>query len=134
MEKPQIVVVSIIVDNNKFLLVKRARDPFKDKWSIVGGLSIMSEKHSSDPLQASKDEVNFDLQCEFVNSKFYTYLFREDETPTICLFFYGQIKGTPTVNQKYISECKWFSIEEINDIDLAFEHKKILQQFYEEIE
>lgn len=132
MEAPQIVVVSIIVKDNKFLLVKRAREPFKDYWGIVGGLSIMSDKHSSDPLQASKDEVQFDLQCEYVNSRFYTYTFRQDEKPTVSLFFYGQIKGTPIINPKYVSEYKWFSIDEIKKMNLAFEHKQMLQQFSKE--
>ena len=132
MEAPQIVVISIIVRNNKFLLVKRAREPFKDFWSVMGGLSIMKENNSSDPLQASKDEVLGDLQCEFFSPNFYTYTFRYEEEPTICLFFFGDIKGTPKPNLKYVSEYNWFSIDEINNLELAFEHKEILQRFAKE--
>nr|MBA4405313.1 hypothetical protein [Nanoarchaeum sp.] len=132
MEAPQIVVVSIIVKDNKVLLVKRAREPFKEYWSIIGGLNIMKEKYSSDPLQASKEEVNCDLNCEFVNPKFFTYSYNEEEKPTICLYFYGQIKGNITINTKYISEYKWFSIEEIKDLELAFGHKEMLLRFFEE--
>lgn len=131
MEVPQVVVISIINEGDKFLLVKRAREPFKDCWSIIGGLSIMNEKYSSDPLEASKDEVRGDIQCEFVNPKFYKYIFSEEEKPTLSLIFSGQIKGEPMVNTKYATDCKWFSIKEIENLDLAFEHKEMLQRFYE---
>jgi ADP-ribose pyrophosphatase YjhB (NUDIX family) len=133
MEAPQIVVISIIRDKDKFLLVKRAREPFENYWSLVGGLSVMKERYSSDPLEASKDEVNCDLNCEFVNPKFFTYSFSEEEKPTICLYFYGQIKGNITINPKYISEYKWFSIDEIKDLELAFGHKEMLLRFFKEI-
>ena len=132
MESPQIVVVSIIVRKNKFLLVKRAREPFKNHWSIISGLSVMNKKYSSDPLQASNDEVLGDIKCEFTNSKFYTYIFSKGDRPTISLIFFGQIKGTPIINTKYVSDYKWFSIDEVRNLDLAFEHREILQQFFKE--
>ncbi len=130
MKAPQIVVVSIIVKDDKFLLVKRAREPFKDYWGFIGGLAVMNEKFSSDPLQVSRDEVKCDLQCEFVNSKFYDYSFREKDL-SLCLFFYGQIKGTPVISPKYISDYKWFSLEEAQKLDLSFEHNEILEKFSE---
>ncbi len=133
MDAPQIVVCSIIFRDGKFLLVKRAREPFNGLWSIIGGLSIMNKDHSSDPLQASKDEVFCDIQCEFINPKFYKYVFREENKPTICLFFYGDIKGTPHPNREYVSNQRWFSLHEIKDMELAFEHKKILHEFIEDI-
>jgi len=76
----------------------------------------------------SRDEVSCDLQCEFLNPKFYNYTFREEEKPTICLFFYSDISGTPKINPKYVSDYKWFSINEISSLDLAFEHKEVLQK------
>lgn len=133
MKAPQIVVVSIVVRKNKFLLVKRAREPFTGRWSFVGGLSIMNEHHSSDPLQASKDEVKADLNCNYSKPKFYSYSFREKDTPTVSLYFYGDIKGKPKVNPKYVSEARWFSIEEVKKLNLAFEHKKFFEKFVKEV-
>lgn len=83
----------------------------------------------SDPLEAVKQEVDCDLNCEFYPN-FFTYNHENFENkPTVVLYFYGKIKGKIKINPKYISDCKWFSIEELKNIKLGFDHNKIINEF-----
>ncbi len=95
MDQPLLVTVAIITKDDKLLLIKRAREPYKDSWSFIGGCGEF--KHTSDPAKAVKLEVNADINCAF-NPTFFMYNAANFEVPTVTLFFYGSIQGTPKIN------------------------------------
>ncbi len=129
MEQPLIVTSAIIVnEKNELLLVKRAREPFKDYWGFIGGKGAF--KFTKDPIEAVKIEVKGDIGCDF-EPKFFTYNFENFGIPTLTLFYYGEIKGELRITERYISEFKWFNPEEANKVDLCFDNKKILKMWIE---
>ncbi len=130
LKPPSLVTAAVIINKDKILLVKRAREPFKDYWSFVGGKGAFED--TSNPINAVKQEVRADLNCEF-EPKFFTYYHENFGQPTVTLFFYGKIKGKPKITPKYVSEYKWFPIEEIKDLNLAFEHKEIFKELQKEV-
>lgn len=130
-DQPLLVTVAIVFDKNKVLLVKRAREPFKDYWGFVGGYGAFN--HFSDPAKAVQYEVRIDLKCGYEPS-FFTYNYEIfNDIPTASLFFVGPINGTPTVNSKYVVECKWLALNEADSLRLAFDHNKILSKFIKEL-
>ncbi len=126
MNQPLLVTAAIIEEDQKFLLIKRAREPFKDYWCFIGGCGAFEE--TSDPKEAVKFEVMGDINCKF-NPKFFIYNQEMFEVPTLTLFFYGKIEGTPVIIPKYVSEYKWFDKFEIKKLDLGFDHKVILNKY-----
>lgn len=124
----KIVVVSIIVKDNKLLLIKRAKEPFKNSWSFIGGISVMMSHHSPDPITAAKEEVLCDLSCGF-SPTFFKYYYDDSESPTIILVFYGNISGNPNINKEFISQYKWFSFVEAKKQNLSFGGNSILEDF-----
>ena len=124
-----LVTSAIIVHEDKILLVRRAREPFKDYWSFIGGIGAFDQ--TNDPLEAVKIEVLGDINCDF-HPTFFTYNFDTFKAPTITLFFYGTITGTVKAQSKYVSEFKWFNIKEAASMQLGFDHNKILDKFLEE--
>jgi ADP-ribose pyrophosphatase YjhB (NUDIX family) len=70
MSVPLLVTAALIVDNGKILLVKRAREPFKDYWGFVSGCGAF--EYHSNPSDAVKKEVQCDLSCDF-SPTFFTY-------------------------------------------------------------
>ncbi len=127
MKRPLLVTAAIIFDDEKFLLIKRAREPFKNFWSFSGGCGAFARV--SDPLEAVKQEVKCDLDCDF-HANFFTYAHENFENkPTVVLYFYGKINGKITLNPKYVLECKWFSIKELKHTKLGFDHNKIVEEF-----
>ena len=123
MKPPLLVTAAMIINNNKILLVKRAREPYKAFWSFVSGCGAFEEV--SDPVEAVKIEVKGDLNCEF-EPTFFKYSYTTLKIPTIALFFYGTIKGAPKITPKYVLECKWFNLDEAINMKLGFDHNKIL--------
>lgn len=126
MNTPLLVTAAMIINNNKILLVKRAREPYKGFWCFVSGCGAFKEV--SNPVDAVKIEVKGDLNCEF-EPIFLKYSHTIFEVPTITLFFYGLIKGTPKITPKYVLEYKWFDLNKVVNMKLGFDHNKILNDF-----
>ena len=126
MDSPLLVTAAIITDDDKILLIKRGRDPFKGKWSLIGGRGAF--KTDKDPEDAVKTEVQIDIGCGF-SPTFFGYNFVKFEIPTVTMFFHGPISGNITPSLKHVEEFKWFDPDEIEKLDLAFDHEEILQRF-----
>ncbi len=125
-----LVTVAIIEKDGQFLLVKRARDPYKDYWCFIGGCGEF--KHTNDPAQAVALEVKADIHCEF-RPTFFTYNAQNFEVPTVTLFFSGTIQGTPKINPKYVSEFKWCSAKEVLGLKLGFDHMLIFKKYLQQL-
>ncbi len=129
MEQPLIVTSAIILNGkNELLLVKRAREPFKDFWGLIGGKGAF--KFTKDPADAVKREVKGDINCDF-EPEFFTYSFEDFGMPTLTLFYYGKIKGEPIITPKYISDFKWVTSKEAVEMKLGFDNNRILRKFLE---
>ncbi len=131
MKQPLLVTAAIIADQNNVLLVKRAREPFKGYWSFIGGIGGF--EHSSDPEEVVKMEVKGDIQCLFHPIFFGYSYYNSSDIKSIVLYFYGSITGTPIINPRYVSEYKWFSMEEAVNLELAFDHQAILKRFLQNL-
>lgn len=120
----KIVLISIMHKNNfkELLLVKRKRHPGMGMWSLPGGVEAL--ENEKDPFKAILYEVYTDFSVKFT-SHFYTLKFGLDPDPTLYLYFHGEIVGEPRIREdtKTIKEMKWFPIDEILRMNLAFEEK-----------
>lgn len=129
MKQPLLVTAAIITEKNKVLLVKRVREPFKDYWCFIGGCGGF--ERTSDPVEAVKDEVKGEIHCDF-KPHFFSYSFQkfeELEINSVVLYFYGTIIGNPKINKEYASKYKWVTLEEAANLNLGFDHQKILRNF-----
>jgi len=67
MKKFEIVVRAIITDKqNRILLVKRAKNPQKDKWCLPGGKVNFGEKSELAIIREIKEELNLKLMPKFL--------------------------------------------------------------------
>ena len=125
--KPLLVTAAVIYENGKLLLIRRWREPFKGYWSFIGGCGAF--EYHSNPLEAVRREVKGDLSCDF-EPAFLTYNYEDFfGKPSVVLYFIGTINGNPTIDLKYVSEYKWFSLSEAQQLELGYDHKKILSEF-----
>ena len=127
----KIILVAIIKnDKGEILLVKRAREPFKGKWSLTGGEGAFEKE--KDPWKAINIEVRDDFGADF-EGEFYDISYEEQSEPTMKLFFIGKLKGEPFINSgETISEIKWVSLDEALKIDLAFKDIRVLKKLMKE--
>jgi|SRR3989344_5030443 len=109
----------ILYLDNKILLGKRAKEPFKGMWSIVGG-KVEEDETIEDCVRR---EIKEELGLEIENLKF---LASVPDGVNQGNLFIGKIKGSLNVNKNEILETKFFTMKEVKKIDMAFNHKELL--------
>jgi ADP-ribose pyrophosphatase YjhB (NUDIX family) len=131
----KIILISIIHRKNKseILLARRNREPEYDKWSLSGGIGALETE--ADPRKAILKEVSGDFGTNFVDPKLFCVKYVSDPEATLRLYFHGEINEEPKINSiETIKKIKWFTFEEISQIDLAFQlhDMEALNQFRED--
>ncbi|MBC8470062.1 MAG: NUDIX domain-containing protein [Planctomycetes bacterium] len=126
-KQPLLVTAAIITDKDKILLIQRAREPYENYWSFVGGCGAFGRV--GDPFEAVKGEVKVDLKCKF-NPTFFRFNYKVfDGKRTLTLFFHGNIEGEPDPTPEYVRKYEWFDLKEASKMKLGFDHNEILKKF-----
>lgn len=121
-------VGAIIERDNKILLTKRNHEPFKGHWCIPGGHIDFGEE----PEQAIKREVKEETGLTVTDLKFfghYSEIYKEINWHAVALVFICKTEGEVKIDPKEVKEYKWFDKKEALQQKLAFEHKKILEDY-----
>lgn len=119
-----------IIENPKgqVLLIKKARGIGESAWVLPGGKVEFKELATT----AIEREIKEELGIVF-NAKFFTFDDDIDTTKTIhfiTLFFVGDVDGEIIINKDEIKEFKYFSKEEIEELNsIGLGHKKIIQKY-----
>jgi 8-oxo-dGTP diphosphatase len=113
----------IAVKENKILLARRSKneDMEPGKWGLPGGGVDEGETLE----QAIRREYKEETNCEIIELNFFKSRYLNS---TLAVYFYGKIKGQLKLNEEN-SEYKWFSEEEIKELELAFNQKEVLEDF-----
>ena len=131
---PKAAVNAIVInDKEEVLLARRAYDPAKGTWDLPGGFVDWGE----DPITALEREMKEELHVKFSSatlfSTFHTwYPFDGLNISLVVIVYKGSISGKPQSDDD-VSECKWFSLNEI-PTELAFPQMRgLLESLKKEI-
>lgn len=114
------VVAAIIEKDGKFLLVKEKKTKAKDKWNHPAGWIDLEENIINAVKRETKEETGFDFEPKNILGV-YVLVKQEigDLHHAIKIVFTGEISEN---QDKYmtdeIAEIKWFTPEEIENMDL----------------
>ena len=118
--------IFIFDDDFNFILIKRKNNPYKDCWALPGGFVEYGESVENAAIREAKEETNIDVELkELVNV--YSEPNRDPRGHTITIAYIA--KGDIN-NRKADSDAKEidvFSLEKLNEIDIAFDHEKIIK-------
>jgi len=123
---PSLAVDIIIFLDNKLVLIKRGREPFKDSFAIPGGFVEYGETVENAAIREAKEETGLDI----TNISLFGIYSKPDRDPrghTISIVFHGNGSGTPKAGDD-AKDLFLFDIAQI-PINLAFDHNKIIQDF-----
>lgn len=121
-------IILIDVDSNSILLIQRKNEPFKDFWAFPGGFVDENE----DVLNAALRELSEETSIEGVElQQFKTYGTpgRDPRGHVISVIFFG--KCNHQIHAKAGDDAKnlvWFKLDNLPK--LAFDHKQILDEFF----
>lgn len=124
---PDTTVAAILYKDGKFLLVKRRFEPFKGRWCLPGGHIDEFEIAKYAVKREVKEETNLEFEPMFFN--YYDEIIRAERWHAVVLAFFGKFKGEEKVASGDVDDIKWFTIDEIKRLHLAFFHKEIIMDF-----
>lgn len=123
-----VVILTINDDKLKVLLVKRAHEPFKNRWSIPGGFVRLSENLDDAALRLLKEKSN--VQNIYLE-QLYTFgdPLRYPNSRVITCAYFALLRSEDIVLQaednSEVSDVQWHTVEKLPP--LAFDHKEIIE-------
>ncbi len=127
---PGVAVDAIIRKNHQLILVQRRYPPHKDKWALPGGFIELGERVEDAVRREMKEETNLDVKVERLFNV-YSDPNRDPRGHMMTIVYLCSImEGSPNIlGGDDAKIAKFFDIEEIKKINLAFDHNKIINDY-----
>lgn len=119
-------VGAILIKDNKILLLNRNPNAFRNYWSLAGGHVDEGETLKEAVKREVKEETNLSFKPRFFRN--YMEDFKEFNWKAKASFFYGSFNGKVKID-KESSKFGWFSLKQINRMKIAFDNKKVINDF-----
>ena len=118
----------IINKNNEVLLIKRNSNENVEpnKWCIPGGTVEDLENFE----EGVKREILEEVGTEIIEYKYFKSYYANIIQPVRAVYFTGKINENNIKLNQEATEFKWFNKENINEINIAFNQKEILNEFF----
>ena len=111
-------VNAIIIKDKKVFLIKRKEGLHSGKWAFPGGIVESKESIEEGLIREIKEETNLKVIKIIKKIADYSYL-RKDGNITNGSSFLVDVSGEININEKEISKSGFFSIEELEKLNLA---------------
>jgi len=125
---------AILLDKKgRVLMGKRAKGIESGKWCLVGGKPEENETMEEAVIREVREEISISVKLSF-----YREVEGVDETKGVkwlSSYFIGHLKSDnppDKFEKNELSELRFFSFEELDDLEIAFDHKKVLKDFFKD--
>jgi len=127
-DHPWIGIDAIILneEKTKILLIKRGSRAYHGMWGFVSGVVDWGEEIKETVIREAKEETNLDIKVVKFIGRYYDKKGRHPTKTMICLPHICKVIGGKLKAGSDASDAKWYSLEEIKKMDLAFDHKQML--------
>jgi 8-oxo-dGTP diphosphatase len=127
-DHPWIGIDAIILseDKTKILLIKRGSKAYHGYWGFISGTMDWGEEVQETVIREAKEETNLDIEVVRFVGRYYDKKGRHPTKTMICLPHICRVIGGELKASDDALEAKWFTLEEIKDMELAFDHKQML--------
>lgn len=132
-----VIAVDVIILNEKdqILLTKRNVEPQSGVWSLVGErIKVDDDSIEHAIMRGAKEECNIEVKPEYLVDVLANPSIDPPADPRFyvvqVLYVARFVGGTPTMTRE-VSEFSWKDLDEALQVDLAFNHKQLLQIYKE---
>ena len=128
-KNPLLTVDTVIIERDSLVLIRRKNSPYKDFWALPGGFVEYGETVEAAALRETKEETGLDVGLNAIVGV-YSDPDRDPRGHIISICFLGQKTGGKLMADTDAAEVKCMTLNEISGIDLAFDHRKILEDAF----
>lgn len=134
-------VYGILIENNKVLLIKKARGPHKGKWDLPGGTIEFGEEPYTTLIREFEEETGItSMEGTIYGAKSYTmiYPYQDDELEE--LHHIGIIYSVTLLHDSYTLNvtgdgqdsdgARWFEASELNQLEITPFAEEVYQLLY----
>ena len=129
MSAEQVATRAIILKDRKVLLGKRVKGFGRDQFALIGGKPDTGETLE----QTITREVEEEIGLNFKNPVLWKETPDSQSVPGetwLIYFFTGEAEGHLVLKRDEISEVVYASVEDLGKLDIAFNHREILTEFF----
>ncbi|MBU0471333.1 MAG: NUDIX domain-containing protein [Nanoarchaeota archaeon] len=116
---PTPVVLVSIVKDDKILLIKRNKRPYKDYWSMIGGKIKLDETFEKTSLRLVKNKTNLNGEFKSINAVFHEQVTEEQTIKHSFILFFTKVEvQNEEFKESKAGKLQWFKIEEIKEKEI----------------
>ncbi|MQG18885.1 MAG: NUDIX domain-containing protein [SAR202 cluster bacterium] len=124
-DDPKLAVASIIVTNNKILLIKRGVEPKIGKWAFPSGYVNKCETPENALIREVKEETGLTVDINQLIG-----IYSEEDNPVVLIVYSVNLITHKTIPGSDADDLNWFELNQLPE--LAFKHdNQILQNWKE---
>ena len=123
---PSLTVDGLVFRNNRILLIKRKREPFKNKYALPGGFVDYGETTEKAVVREIWEETHLKTEINQLIG-IYSQPKRDPRRHTITIAYSLQVKSGTLKAGSDASLVKWFDLDSLPQ--LAFDHEQIITDF-----
>jgi ADP-ribose pyrophosphatase YjhB (NUDIX family) len=135
-EVPLVGVGSIIIENDRVVLVKRAHPPIQGQWSIPGGVLEVGEMVRGAAIREAREETGLIVEPGELLGVFDRIL-RDAEKRVqyhyVLIDFLCRRVGGELVAASDAAEVRWFTREELPALNLAEDTLEVIHKGFEKL-
>lgn len=135
-EVPLVGVGSIIIENDRVVLVKRAHPPIQGQWSIPGGVLEVGEMVREAAIREAREETGLIVEPDELLGVFDRIL-RDAEKRVqyhyVLIDFLCRRVGGELVAASDAAEVRWFTREELPALNLAEDTLEVIHKGFEKL-
>ena len=121
------VDIFIYNEDNEFILIQRKNAPFKNHWALPGGFVDYGETTENAAIREAKEETSIDVELKgLVNV--YSNPHRDPRRHTVSVCYLAQGNFDDADADDDAKDIGVFSFDDLEDHNLAFDHKDILDE------
>ncbi len=112
---PVPVILVAAMNQNKILMIKRNRRPYKNYWSMIGGKMLLSEDFKQASIRIIKDKTSLDAEFISFNSIMQEKVKTNNEIKHNFILFFTKVSvSEEKLKHSEHGELQWFDIKDLN--------------------
>ncbi|MEK6977428.1 MAG: NUDIX hydrolase [Candidatus Hydrothermarchaeota archaeon] len=126
-KRPLVTVDAVVEQQDRILLVRRGREPFRGAWALPGGFVEYGESTEEAAAREVMEEADVAIELEGLLGV-YSDPHRDPRGHVISICYVARGRGEP-MGGSDAAEARFFPLEALEDMSLAFDHAGIIRDY-----